>query len=85
MVLGNDTRVIYPASTMRTCAKMRCEAEPIATVSLRYAEREVLIGELVAERDPNLLDLCRDHVDRMTPPVGWTVTDARIAVDALSS
>jgi hypothetical protein len=64
---------------------MRCEAEPIATVSLRYAEREVLIGELVTERDPNLLDLCRDHVDRMTPPVGWTVTDARIAVDALSS
>lgn len=56
---------------------MRCDAEPIATVSLRYAEREVLIGDLIGERDPNLLDLCRDHVDRMTPPVGWTVTDAR--------
>jgi hypothetical protein len=62
---------------MRTCAKMRCDAEPVATVSLRYAEREVAIGDLLAERDRNLLDLCREHVERMTPPVGWTVRDTR--------
>ena len=72
---------------MRTCAKMRCDAEPVATVSLRYAEREVAVGELLAERDRNLLDLCREHVERMTPPVGWTVRDARtvgVAEDALA-
>ena len=63
---------------MRTCAKMRCDAEPVATVSLRYQERRVLIGDLVPERDRNLLDLCREHVDRMTPPVGWTVDDSRV-------
>jgi hypothetical protein len=63
---------------MRTCAKMRCDAEPVATVSLRYAEREVAIGDLLADRDRNLLDLCRDHVERMTPPVGWTVRDTRV-------
>lgn len=64
---------------MRTCAKMRCAAEPIATVTLRYAEREVVIGDLVAQLHRNLLDLCRDHVERMTPPVGWTVRDERSA------
>ncbi|MGZ8735092.1 MAG: DUF3499 family protein [Acidimicrobiia bacterium] len=63
---------------MRTCAKMRCDAEPVATISLRYAEREVQIGDLVAERDRNLLDLCREHVERLTPPVGWTVSDERV-------
>ena len=63
---------------MRTCAKMRCDAEPVATVSLRYAEREVAIGDLLAERDRNLLDLCREHVERMTPPVGWTVERPRV-------
>jgi hypothetical protein len=63
---------------MRACAKMRCGAEPVATVSLRYAEREVRIETLHVERDPHLLDLCREHVDRMTPPVGWTVRDARM-------
>jgi hypothetical protein len=31
----------------------------------------------VPERDPNLLDLCRDHVARLTPPIGWTVRDDR--------
>jgi len=56
---------------------MRCEAEPVATISLRYAEKEVVVGELVAERDPNLLDLCAEHVGKMTAPVGWTVRDLR--------
>ena len=85
MVLGNDMRVIYPAATMRTCAKMRCEAEPVATVSLRYTEREVLIEDLLVERDRNLLDLCRDHVDHMTPPVGWTVGDSRREIAVLAT
>ena len=67
---------------MRTCAKMRCEAEPVATITLGYAEREVVIGGLLAERDPNLLDLCREHAERMTPPVGWTVRDERQAATA---
>jgi hypothetical protein len=64
---------------MRACAKMRCGHEPIVTISLSYAEREVVVRDLVPERDPNLLDLCREHVDRMTPPVGWSVRDLRAA------
>ena len=56
---------------------MRCGSEPVATVALRYAEREVVVTDLAPERDPNLLDLCRDHVERMTPPLGWSVADRR--------
>ena len=62
---------------MRICAKMRCGAEPVATVSLAYAARQVIVADLVPERDPNLLDLCREHVDRLSPPVGWAVRDER--------
>ena len=62
---------------MRACAKMRCGQEPVATVALAYVDREVLVGDLTGERDPNLLDLCREHVQRMTPPVGWVVRDMR--------
>jgi Protein of unknown function (DUF3499) len=62
---------------MRTCAKMRCANEPTATVALVYADRTVVIVSLLAERDPNLLDLCDEHVDRMTSPVGWVVRDER--------
>lgn len=64
---------------------MRCGADPSATVSLRYAEREVVIGDLLPQRDPNLLDLCDEHVARMTPPVGWVVRDERVSAPALTS
>jgi hypothetical protein len=49
-------------------------------VTLSYAEREVVVVDLLPDRDPNLLDLCREHTDRMTPPVGWTVRDRRTPV-----
>jgi len=64
---------------MRTCAKMRCGNDPVATVALAYVERHVVITDLLPERDPNLLDLCSEHVERMTPPVGWVVRDERAA------
>jgi len=62
---------------------MRCSADPATTISLRYVDREVVIGDLLPERDPNLLDLCDEHVSRMTPPVGWTVRDERANVPAV--
>jgi hypothetical protein len=64
---------------MRTCAKMRCGQPPVATVALAYTERTVVVSDLRPERDPNLLDLCDEHVARMTPPVGWVVVDERTA------
>ncbi|MDX6595841.1 MAG: hypothetical protein QOI72_1223 [Solirubrobacterales bacterium] len=67
---------------MRTCAKMRCGAERVATVALLYAAREVVVSDLGPDRDPNLLDLCREHVDRMTPPLGWSVSDRRSFADS---
>jgi hypothetical protein len=56
---------------------MRCHAEPTVTITLRYGEREVVIVELLPTKDPNLLELCEDHVAGMTPPVGWVVRDDR--------
>ena len=64
---------------------MRCGEPPAATVSLRYTDREVVVGDLLPQRDPNLLDLCAEHVARMTPPVGWTVRDERAPAPAFTS
>src|SRR6266705_782904 len=50
---------------MRVCAKMRCSQEPVATVSLVYTGRMVVVHDLFDERDPNLLDLCPEHVRRI--------------------
>jgi hypothetical protein len=62
---------------MRTCAKMRCEQEPVTTVALAYADRAVVVRSLLERPDPNLLDLCREHAARLSPPVGWTIRDER--------
>ena len=58
---------------------MNCREEPAATITLRYADRRIVVGALLPERDPNLLDLCARHVEGLTPPVGWLVDDARVA------
>jgi Protein of unknown function (DUF3499) len=58
---------------------MRCGHEPVVTVSLRYAERTVVVEGLRHELDPNHLDLCREHADRLTAPVGWEIQDRRTA------
>lgn len=62
---------------MRVCARIGCGSPAGATVSLRYAEREVLVRDLLPARDPNLLDLCDEHTGRLTPPIGWRIRDAR--------
>ena len=56
---------------------MRCGDEAVATVALRYEHREVLVADLLARSDPNLIDLCHDHAERLTAPIGWSLRDER--------
>ena len=71
------TPLSFMLPPMRQCVKMRCEERAVATVALRYAERVVWIRDLIPQRDPNLLDLCVDHADRLTPPLRWRLLDER--------
>ena len=52
------------------------------TLTLRYGDREVLVGGLSPEPDPNLVDLCRDHAERLTPPIGWHIVWQQVAQPA---
>jgi len=76
--------VIY-AADVRVCAKVRCTAEAVATIGLSYEQRTVVIGPLVADPNPNLLDLCAAHVGALTPPRGWRVRDDRVSDRAASA
>lgn len=64
-------------SAMRGCRKLRCPEPAAATVGMRYEDRIISIWDLGPEHDPRYLDLCADHVGRVTPPIGWTVEDLR--------
>jgi hypothetical protein len=67
---------------VRTCAKVRCRALAEATLLLRYAERQVEVVDLLPEPDPRLLDLCSEHAGRLTPPIGWAISDSRARLPA---
>jgi hypothetical protein len=75
-VLADHIAVIY-SSAMRGCAKNGCEEPASASVGLRYEQRIVVVGDLQVRYDPNLLELCAAHADRMTPPRGWVTEDRR--------
>ena len=49
---------------------------------LRYGSREVVVLDLIGRHDPNLLDLCDEHVGRLTPPMGWSISDSRATAPA---
>jgi hypothetical protein len=44
---------------------------------MRYGRREVAMVDLLPEFDPNHLELCADHAERLVPPIGWSVQDER--------
>ncbi len=43
-----------------------------------YAGRHVVLDELAAAADPNLLELCATHAERFRPPQGWSMEDRRL-------
>jgi len=75
-LLADNSGVIYPAA-MRGCAKTGCEEPADASIGLRYRDRIVLMGDLEARYDPNLLELCSAHADALRPPRGWLREDRR--------
>ena len=62
---------------MRTCRRRGCDVEAAAAVGLSYEPKEIVLADLLAERDPSLLELCRTHADRLSPPLGWHLSDRR--------
>jgi hypothetical protein len=58
-----------------SCA--RCGAPSASVMSFAYTESLVWLDDLLDAVEPYGYPLCADHADRMTPPLGWTLTDRR--------
>ena len=57
---------------------VRCASPSAALMTFDYDSRAVWLREF--ETEPELgggYPMCTAHADRMTPPVGWTLTDRR--------
>ena len=66
---------------MRLCAKTGCANDAVATCSFHYMLKQVWIGPLLSDPQPGSYDLCEDHADRLVAPLGWTLTDIRVAAE----
>lgn len=59
-----------------TCA--RCGAPSGALMVFDYEARSVWLEDLDGDVQPGAGHaLCADHANRLTPPLGWTLTDRR--------
>ncbi|HET7398324.1 MAG TPA: DUF3499 domain-containing protein [Intrasporangium sp.] len=71
----------------RGCSKTGCARPAVATLTYAYADRAVVLGPLATYAEPHTYDLCLDHAERMTAPVGWDVVrlDGDYSEPALAS
>jgi hypothetical protein len=50
-------------------------------MSYRYSERAVWLDDLAAGIEPGIdYPFCTAHAERLSPPLGWTLTDRRTVV-----
>ena len=57
---------------------VRCSAPSVALMTFDYDARAVWLNEFESEPERSHgYALCTPHADRMTPPLGWTLTDRR--------
>lgn len=57
---------------------VRCGATAAALMVFNYDERSVWLEDLAGEVIPGSGHVfCSDHANRLTPPLGWTLTDRR--------
>jgi len=50
----------------------------VATLTYVYADSTVVLGPLSQLAEPHAYDLCADHADRQTAPLGWVVVRLEI-------
>jgi Protein of unknown function (DUF3499) len=57
----------------RRCSRPGCRKTAVFTLTYVYRDSTVVLGPLAAYVEPHCYDLCADHADRLTAPLGWEV------------
>jgi len=63
----------------RQCVRPGCGAIAEATLTYHYASRTAWLDDLDDVPAPSTYELCTQHADRFTVPLGWTREDRRAA------
>lgn len=57
----------------RTCSKVACGRDAVATLTYDYADSMAVLGPLSVTAEPHTYDLCAIHAERLSVPQGWQV------------
>ncbi|AKK02525.1 DUF3499 domain-containing protein [Corynebacterium epidermidicanis] len=58
-------------SNFRRCSRPGCGKPAVATLTYAYAESTAVIGPLAPNSEPHSWDLCLEHAEKITAPLGW--------------
>ncbi|QGU06621.1 hypothetical protein COCCU_03335 [Corynebacterium occultum] len=58
-------------SRYRRCSRPGCGKPAVATLTYAYAESTAVVGPLAPAAEPHSWDLCANHAERITAPLGW--------------
>jgi len=59
--------------TVRRCSRTACNRVAESTLTYVYADSTAVLGPLATYSEPHCYDLCAQHSERLTAPVGWEV------------
>lgn len=59
--------------SVRQCSRQGCKSPAVATLTYVYADSTAVLGPLAQHAEPHCYDLCDDHANRMSVPLGWSV------------
>ncbi len=66
-------------SLARRCSRTACARRAVATLTYVYADQTAVLGPLATYAEPHAYDLCEQHSERLSAPLGWEVL--RLAFD----
>ena len=66
----------------RICVRPGCGAPAEATLTYHYASRTAWLDLMGDEHEPSSYDLCHQHANRFTVPLGWKREDRRVPAPA---
>jgi hypothetical protein len=66
-------------SLARRCSRTPCGRPAVQTLTYVYADQTAVLGPLATYAEPHAYDLCANHGERLSAPLGWEVL--RLATD----
>jgi hypothetical protein len=74
--------VIKIAHMIQSC--VRCGAPAGIVMSFNYGDRHIWLDDMIEPVTTGRgFAMCQEHAGRLTPPVGWTLSDRRMQVPRL--